>query len=633
MRRYILLYAGSLLFLMVSCKSSEDPAVSNKSDNVIAVFADQTVTLDELKSNFYRNRTPEQANLTDLREFYPSYINYRLKLYEGLQQGFQKDSSILAEYNQYASEIAYRYWIENKIKKERINEFKKRFEKELKAFHILKELPSDALPPDTAAVYNTLLAVRDSLLNGASPEEMNERHSSRRNGKPVGGNLAWITAGSTIQPFEEALYNLKPGEISMPVRSQFGYHLILLQDIRPRTPQRLVRHIFVQKTDDNSDEEKIERAFMALQNDTSWSVAVKQYTDDPSTKNRDGLLGWIGYGTRFPQELIETAMNTPADSAYSRPVEVSYGYHIMRIDSIRTFLDEEQKEEFVVNKLQQLERLEPDRDDVYHKIAEQSDIVVRRSNFDGLPDESDFSELETDSTVHSELIYFNGKSYSNNHFQDWLKRDSALDDAMESGDLITSYRNHVIEENLVEYTRKRFPEFARQTIRFMDDLIVFKVNEEFIWNPEAVNQEKLKEFYKSNIHDYKKEKTFVYTEISTSSDSLLTEIYKQLKTGVNPDTILQDFENVQVYKDSTSYSEDPVYATLSTLSPGEFSEPITVDEKDFIYILHNIRNERFLSFDEAYNMVFSDYQPIHEKNFISWLKEKYQLELFPENLK
>lgn len=201
MRIQKFLFFGLILITILSCKSSETIPTNDVPGNVIATIEDEPVTIEELKTNFYRNRNSEEIDSTEILEFYPSYINYRLKLYEGYQKGFHKDSTILAEFSEYALEIANRFWIENEIKRERIETFKKRFNYELKAFHILKELPESALPGDTVEVYNTLVSVRDSLLDGENIELMNERHSSKREGRPVGGQLSWITAGTTIEPF------------------------------------------------------------------------------------------------------------------------------------------------------------------------------------------------------------------------------------------------------------------------------------------------------------------------------------------------------------------------------------------------------------------------------------------------
>ncbi|MDX1640918.1 MAG: peptidylprolyl isomerase, partial [Balneolaceae bacterium] len=474
--------------------------------------------------------------------------------------------------------------------------------------------------------------VRDSLLNGAAPEDMNERHSSKRNGAPIGGQLSWFTAGSTIQPFENAAYSLEPGEISMPVRSQFGYHLIILQDERERTPQRLVKHIFVRKNEDDTGSDKIQQAYQALEADSSWSEVLQNYTEDPSTRNRDGLLGWVGYGTRFPAQLIESAMDTNPDSAYSEPFEVSYGYHIMKIDSVRSFQNDEQKEEFIVDRLEQLGRLDPDRNDVFERIANESNLKINRKNFAGLTEQTRPTDEETESTSDKELIQFIGKTYTNDHFQEWLNRDTALDEVLESGDIITSYRNYIIENNLVEVTRRHFPEFAREVDHFLEGLIVFKVNDEYIWNPDAVDRSKLKAYYESYKDNYRKGKTYLYTEITAPSDSLIKIVDQQLEDDAEVNQLAENFENVTISEDSTSMPADPAYSTLQSLNVGEFSEPVSVHDREIIYVLDQIKPERMLSFEEAIEMVFSDYQPIHEENFLSKLKERYNLVTYPDNI-
>lgn len=630
MRIKILLFVGLILFIQ-SCKSSEKISSEKPSENVIATFADQQVTIDQLQTNFKRNRNFEEIDSSEIQDFYPSYISYRLKLYEGYQRGYHKDSIILTEFNDYASEIADRFWIENQIKNERIEMFSDRFEHELKAFHILKELPNGALPADTAEIYNSLISVRDSLVNGVDPEEMNQTYSSKRNGRPMGGQLSWITAGNTIEPFEDALYDLDPGEISYPVRSQFGYHLILLQEIRPRTPQRLVKHIFVRKVEDGSGEQKINQAYSALEADSSWSDVLQTYTEDPSSKNQDGSLGWVGYGARFPQELVEAAIQTNPGLPYSEPYEVSYGFHIMKVDSVRSFKNEDQREEFIRSRMEELGRLTPDRQDVYDRIAKKSDLKITLDNFSQMIQNRSES-TDSDSQTEMDLIHFNDQTYTTSDFQDWVDNIASADDIMGSGNLIKSYRDYIIQQNYVEYTRNRFPEFATQVDHFLEGLIVFKVNEENIWNPEAVDRSKLKAYYESNRTEYKKEKTYHYRAISAASDSLMKVVYKKMVGGESSNEITEQFDKVLISADSTNHPQNSVYPVLESLEIGEFSEPVSVNDRVFIYILNEVNEERILLFDEAFDQVFSDYQPIREENYINQLKKRYNLQLYPENL-
>jgi peptidyl-prolyl cis-trans isomerase SurA len=184
----------------------------------------------------------------------------------------------------------------------------------------------------------------------------------------------------------------------------------------------------------------------------------------------------------------------------------------------------------------------------------------------------------------------------------------------------------------VDYTRNRFPEFAEQVDHFLEGLIVFKVNEENIWNPEAVDRSKLQAFYESNRNDYKQGKTFLYTEISAASDSIVQVVHKELSNGTRVKELSKQFDRIAIYEDSTSYSQNPAYPTLETLQTGEFSEPVSVNDRVIVYILNQVKSERIVSFEEAYDRVFTDYQPIREENYNNKLKQRYNLQLYPENL-
>ncbi|MFA6234760.1 MAG: peptidylprolyl isomerase, partial [Bacteroidota bacterium] len=107
----------------------------------------------------------------------------------------------------------------------------------LHASHILYRLDLDN-PNDTAEAYTALSMVRDSLRLGvATFEELAARYSQDSASGPMGGDLGWLNRGTNLEPnFEEALFNLKVGEVSSPVRSAFGMHLVKVSGEEPALP-------------------------------------------------------------------------------------------------------------------------------------------------------------------------------------------------------------------------------------------------------------------------------------------------------------------------------------------------------------------------------------------------------------
>lgn len=114
---------------------------------------------------------------------------------------------------------------------------------ERRASHILIKLAKNA---DAAAQKKALEKAQElekKLKSGASFSKLAREYSTDSQSAKKGGDLGYISKGMMVKPFEQALFALKPGEISAPVRSQYGYHIIKLTGIKPqeRVPFAKVR--------------------------------------------------------------------------------------------------------------------------------------------------------------------------------------------------------------------------------------------------------------------------------------------------------------------------------------------------------------------------------------------------------
>lgn len=97
---------------------------------------------------------------------------------------------------------------------------------EFNAAHILLETEEEAQ------------AMIDQLTEGADFAELAAEHSIGPSG-PNGGALGWFTAGMMVPEFEEAVFALEPGEVSAPVQTQFGWHIVLLNETRDQAAPTL----------------------------------------------------------------------------------------------------------------------------------------------------------------------------------------------------------------------------------------------------------------------------------------------------------------------------------------------------------------------------------------------------------
>lgn len=98
-----------------------------------------------------------------------------------------------------------------------------------KAKHILIKT-SQVVSDETAK--QRLTQIRDRLVEGKESFSDLAKRFSNDSSAPQGGDLGWMNPGETVPPFEKAMNELKVGEISLPVKSQFGWHLIVVEDRR-----------------------------------------------------------------------------------------------------------------------------------------------------------------------------------------------------------------------------------------------------------------------------------------------------------------------------------------------------------------------------------------------------------------
>lgn len=109
---------------------------------------------------------------------------------------------------------------------------------QVKARHILIKVAPDA-PADAVEKARTeILEIAKKIKAGADFAETAKK-SSQGPSASMGGDLGWFGRGSMVKPFEEAAFALKPGEVSEPVRTQFGFHLIKTEEYKPNRTKEL----------------------------------------------------------------------------------------------------------------------------------------------------------------------------------------------------------------------------------------------------------------------------------------------------------------------------------------------------------------------------------------------------------
>ena len=151
-----------------------------------------------------------------------------------------------------------------------------------------------------------------------------------------GGLLGWFQKGDLDPAFEAAAESLKVGELSAPVRSAFGYHLI---EVLERDGARFkVRHILalVEPKPDQiqAAHDRAEAARARIAGGEPFETVVKAASEDPETKNQGGNLGWISPQLLLPE--VAGLIDSLKVGELSRVVRSVKGFHVFKVLNRRT---------------------------------------------------------------------------------------------------------------------------------------------------------------------------------------------------------------------------------------------------------------------------------------------------------
>ncbi len=139
-----------------------------------------------------------------------------------------------------------------------------------------------------------LIEIRQQILDGeVTFEETARRYSMDPGSKNAGGDLGFAARGQMVSQFEAAALKLKPGEISMPVESDFGIHLIKL--IERRGNEYHSKHILITPDPNMNDINRTKRFLDSIRTEIinenmSFETAAKEYSEDMMTKNNGGFM-------------------------------------------------------------------------------------------------------------------------------------------------------------------------------------------------------------------------------------------------------------------------------------------------------------------------------------------------------
>ncbi|WP_321528968.1 peptidylprolyl isomerase [Sedimenticola selenatireducens] len=237
--------------------------------------------------------------------------------------------------------------------------------------HILIATPEAASPEQMESARQQAESIVRSLRGGADFADLAITESDGRQALE-GGDLGWRPANQLPTIFVDLVINMQRGEISDPIRTASGYHIIKLNDYkggdRKIVTQSHVRHILIstnEVTSNNDARTRLEQLRLRILGGDDFSALARSHSDDKSSAIKGGDLGWTTPGVLLPRFEEEIAKLAPGE--LTEPFRTEYGWHLAQLL--------ERRDHDSTSEVQKAEARKAISD---RKTAEESELYLRR---------------------------------------------------------------------------------------------------------------------------------------------------------------------------------------------------------------------------------------------------------------
>ena len=617
-----------------------------KKDEVLLTVDNNKINANEFIRVYNKNlNLVQDESQKNVDEYLELYINYKLKLREAKELGFNKKDQYIKEFNKYKKQLANNYLTDNTATENLIKEAYDRVSYDVNVDHILVVL--DANETDTTSVYNQVLGYRDRLIK---ENDFSNIKSQLHNGQTIHAEeLGYFSGFKMVYAFENVAYNTPIGEVSMPFRTQFGYHVLKVNDKRESKGYATVAHIMVsnkQKDESIKPEERINEIYNLLNQGQSFESLAKQYSDDQSSAKKGGELKSFKSSQLGSVEFEDQAFALQNQGDISKPFKTAFGWHIAKLINkkpIESFDDMKSKLEAQVKR------------DARSKIIDETfyNGLMKRYSIPKNVDLSYFETILNDKVYSNEwsvpvsldqnkiLINFGDKQLTYHDFALYMESNQKQIAKKQSfNSFVNQLYKGYLKKRLLAYHEDNLeninPEYAAVLSEYRDGLLLFDLMQEKIWDAVKEDSIGLQKHYQENKGSYSWPKRIDANVISSSSKDILEKAKLSLEKGIDIDSIKSELNknNIQnIIVSSGKFTKEDKALPEGFIFKKGISEIYIQNESYHIVLVKEVLEATEKSFNEAKGRVISEYQEVVEKNWITNLRSKYAVDVNQKTLK
>ena len=477
---------------------------SQKRDKTLITIDGEKITVSEFKRTYEKNLdvidSQDSKNLINNLDL---FINFKLKVKEAYALKLDTLSSYKKEIETYKNQLSAPYLQDTTFLGQLVKDAYFRTKNEVKAKHILIRMKKDALPKDTLIAYTKIIKLRDRIIAGEDfeaiatqfSEDKSARNDSKTGRKGNEGNLGYFSAFRMVYPFEVAAYSTKVGQISMPFKTQYGYHIMKVDAVRESKGEIEAAHILIRDTSVKG-KQKIDSIYDKLNRNEKFEDLAKQYSEDPGSKNNGGKLGKFGSG-RMVKPFSDAAFGLENINDFSEPFKTDFGWHIVKLLKKHPVKSFEEMKMDLKKKVKNNSRMQLSKKAVVNKLKKQYSII-ENEEAKIILNKKNIRTVSKDS-LQGTIITINNKNISQEEFVNYIKNRRNLP--------IFKLFENFKDEQIMEYYKENLihtePEYAYILNEYQDGLLLFELMQEKIWSASSKDTLGLKKYFTTNSKMYK----------------------------------------------------------------------------------------------------------------------------------
>lgn len=588
----------------------------------------------------------KKAGAQEYKDYLNLYIKFRRKVLDAQRLGMDTMSSYINELEGYRKQLAQPYLVEKNVLDTLIREAYTRSLEMVRTSHILLTLAADAMPEDTLRIYTQIMGLRDSILHqGRDFNEMAKVHSQDPSAKTNGGDLGFFTAFNMVYPFENAAYNTPVGKISMPVRTQFGYHIVKVEDRYKLPGIQHAAHIIIRVGENYSAKDtatavaKINEIHTRLKNGEDFATLAQQFSDDPGSAPTGGELGT----TRLLPEM-ESWKRQLKSGQFSEPFTTPYGWHILKIVKVDPIAPFEEAKFDIKNKVQKdqrsnlpqevfINRLKREyrptlNEDVIQKFIQSIGKEYSQGRFT-----PDTAQMDLYRSPLIELGSGNRESRTLIEFLNYyrtLRAEATSGPTIEAA--VRKNINSYLEQELLKYEESKlsdkYPDYRELYKEYRDGILLFALTEKLVWKKAIEDTLGLQDFYNRNKNRFTAGERFRIREYRSTDSSKMTEVQLHLLTGKSHteiDSLVNSSSALNLRIQTVVL--DPAHPDLpQAWVQSEPNAPGPIRKRDKQFVIQEYIEKLpagVKSFEEARSECITAYQEELEKNWNAQLEKQY----------